>query len=182
MGIMLDGTITSLDDNLTQAISAWPDWLYWLMWLASTIGHPVTLSIIGGAIGVYALYTKRYRLTISMAAAGVAILINTLLKYVIQRPRPDTLYTSNMYFQTASFPSGHAFSAMVVVGLLAYLAHKRLPKPWHIVAPVLLGLFILLVGMSRIYLGAHFVTDVIAGWALGAVFLALIAFFCKPKV
>lgn len=103
-----------------------------------------------------------------------AMLANSLLKHFIHRTRPDTLYVSEMYFKTSSFPSGHAFGSTVVCGLLFYLSLKYLPEPWNLVAAASLGAFIFLVGVSRIYLGAHYPTDVIAGWILGGIVVTLI--------
>lgn len=103
-----------------------------------------------------------------------AMLANSLLKHFIHRTRPDTLYVSEMYFKTSSFPSGHAFGSTVICGLLLYLSLKYLPEPWSLVTTASLGAFIFLVGVSRIYLGAHYPTDVIAGWILGGIVVTLI--------
>jgi undecaprenyl-diphosphatase len=179
---MLTETLVQLDSTVVAAMQNWPGWLYWPMWAASTIGHPVTLAVTAGTLGVYAWYRGRKAITYSVGAAIIAIGLNTLLKDLVQRPRPATDYVSNMYFQTASFPSGHAFSALVVLGLFAYLATQYLPKPWRLIVASSLWGGVVLIGISRVYLGAHFITDVIAGWALGAIFLVLIIFICKPQL
>ena len=85
-----------------------------------------------------------------------------------------------MYFKTSSFPSGHAFSAMVVCALFAYLAVKYVPGLWGWIGAILLIVFALLVGVSRVVVGAHYPTDVLAGWLLGAIFAVLIIIFIKP--
>jgi undecaprenyl-diphosphatase len=120
------------------------------------------------------------RIVYGMGVGVLTLGANTLLKHYIHRPRPDTLYVSNMYFQTSSFPSGHTVAATVVLGLAAYIAAKYLPAPWAYVVPVVLALFIVMVGISRVYLGAHFPTDVIAGWIIGVIVVALIIVFIKP--
>ncbi len=69
---------------------------------------------------------------------------------------------------------------MITYGLLAYIAIKLLPQPWGIVVATLCGLLIALIGISRVYLGAHFPSDVLAGWALGAAALFVIIFVIRP--
>ncbi|HSE60824.1 MAG TPA: phosphatase PAP2 family protein [Candidatus Saccharimonadales bacterium] len=177
---MLKESIVRFDTAITTSVHQWPGWLYGPMWLATTLGHPASMLLLSLGIGWYAWEHGYKAVTYSFAAATAAMLLNTLLKHYIHRPRPDTLYVSNMYFKTASFPSGHAFGAMIVLGLAAYLAVKYMPHPWNIAASILLGLGIFLVGISRVYLGAHYPTDVIAGWVLGAFCLAIIIVFVKP--
>jgi undecaprenyl-diphosphatase len=103
--------------------------------------------------------------------------LSVLLKLFLQRARPDTLYVTEMPFKTYSFPSSHAFGAMVIYGLLAYLSYEHLPRPWSYFVIIGLAILIFLIGLSRVYLGAHFPTDVIGGWLLGAASLFLIVKF-----
>jgi undecaprenyl-diphosphatase len=86
----------------------------------------------------------------------------------------------DMKIKSYSFPSGHAYGGMVIYGLLAYLAYKHLPHPWNLLSALLLGMLIIVIGVSRVYLGAHFPSDVAVGWLLGAITLALILIFIKP--
>jgi undecaprenyl-diphosphatase len=79
-----------------------------------------------------------------------------------------------------SFPSGHTVGSTVIYGLLAYLAWQYLPQPWNVIGAIFCVLLILLISLSRIYLGAHFPSDVVAGWVLGAIGLAVIIFVVKP--
>jgi undecaprenyl-diphosphatase len=99
---------------------------------------------------------------------GSGFLLSSILKVLFQRPRPE-LVPHAVYVSTASFPSGHSMlSAVTYLTLGALLArsqaHRRL-KAYLILVAVLLTL---LVGVSRVYLGVHWPSDVLAGWTAGA--------------
>jgi membrane-associated phospholipid phosphatase len=90
------------------------------------------------------------------------------------------MYVAHMRIHSYSFPSGHSFGATVFYGLLAYLAWSRLPHPWNLLVVLLLVLLIILVGLSRVYLGAHFPSDVVVGWLLGGLSLFVIIKYIRP--
>ncbi|MFZ2293808.1 MAG: phosphatase PAP2 family protein [Polaromonas sp.] len=102
----------------------------------------------------------------------VGMLLNVLLKNVFQRARPsfdDTLLTLSSY----SFPSGHTAAATLFYGVLAaYLICRVKSWPWRAVIAMLAVLLVGLVGLSRIYLGAHYLSDVLAAMAAGSAWLA----------
>lgn len=104
----------------------------------------------------------------TLAASGGGLVLSSLLKYSIDRPRPD-LVPHGTEIYTSSFPSGHSMMSAVVYLTLAALivrlvARKRL-KGYVLFVAVALTL---LVGVSRVYLGVHWPSDVLAGWAAGA--------------
>lgn len=99
----------------------------------------------------------------------VALNIGSALKLTIRRRRPDTHYANSMRMRTYSFPSGHSVGAMVVYGSFAWLALQFLPAWLAFVVVIDMILLILAIGVSRVYLGAHYASDVLAGWLLGAV-------------
>lgn len=104
----------------------------------------------------------------TLAASGGGLVLSSLLKYTIDRPRPD-LVPHGTEIYTSSFPSGHSMMSAVVYLTLAalivrLLARKRL-KGYVLLVAVALTL---LVGVSRVYLGVHWPSDVLAGWAAGA--------------
>jgi undecaprenyl-diphosphatase len=113
------------------------------------------------------------------AAAGLAIGVGSLaieiLKRILTRTRPDLLEPV-IVEAGFSFPSGHAANGMVAYGVLAVLV-GRLPlaRPVRLAVQIGAGLVIFLVGLSRVWLGVHYPTDVLAGWALGAVIVVLYA-------
>ncbi len=99
----------------------------------------------------------------------VASIANSALKVAIRRERPDLL-DPLIVERGFSFPSGHSALGMVAYGILAVLVSRsRLPKPWRTAIIVALGALVALIGISRIWLGVHYPTDVLAGWAAGGV-------------
>lgn len=166
---MLKDSIVRFDTALTGFVTGWPGWLHTPMLVVTTLGQPAVMCIAAGAVMLYAWQNARPNITYGLGIGVAAMLANSLLKHFIHRTRPDTLYVSEMYFKTSSFPSGHAFGVTVICGLLLYLSLKYIAEPWGIAIAISLGAFILLVGISRIYLGAHYPTDVIAGWMLGGI-------------
>ncbi|MGH9844426.1 MAG: phosphatase PAP2 family protein [Blastocatellia bacterium] len=103
-------------------------------------------------------------------------LINNTLKIIIGRPRPVvSLVEVYLEHPTRSFPSGHVVSYVALYGFLFYLIYMLAPRSLLRSALLaVLGLLVGLVGLSRVYLGAHWASDVIGGYLFGAVWLALI--------
>jgi membrane-associated phospholipid phosphatase len=174
---MLKDAIVRFDTTLTGLVTSWPSWLHLPMLVVTTLGQPAVMCVVAGAVMIAAWQNAKPHITYGLGIGVAAMLANSLLKHFVHRTRPDTLYVSEMYFKTSSFPSGHSFGATVICGLLVYLSLKYLPAPWDVTAAWGLGVFIFLVGVSRVYLGAHYPTDVIAGWVLGGIVAALIVAF-----
>lgn len=113
---------------------------------------------------------KRHLSQFLLASAISGYMVSTLLKYIFQRPRPDVVpHLSNIYNST-SFPSGHSMNAAVIYLTLGTIvatavARKRL-KVYVISVAATITFF---VGLSRVYLGVHYPTDVLAGWMAGLV-------------
>lgn len=166
--------LINADWRITAWVQGWPSWLYPLMWCMTLLASPVV--IVGLALVVAAVYAYQNEPSVAWAllASVAAIGANAALKLVIKRARPATEYAQSMLIHTYSFPSGHTFAAVVVYGLFANLAYTGLQDPWAIFAAVGLSLLIPLVGLSRIYLGAHYALDVLGGWMFGAVALVCI--------
>ena len=109
-------------------------------------------------------------LLVAMATAG-ALIINPLFKEFFSRPRP-AIHDPDLTLRTFSFPSGHSMGSAAVYGALAIVVarHAR-GTVWAPLAVAAATLIVLLVGASRVYLGAHYPTDVVAGWILGLAWL-----------
>ena len=124
---------------------------------------------------VYFLFIKKhkwYSIKIPVVALG-GLLLMFLLKFLFNRPRP--LIPLLEEAKGLSFPSGHALMSVSFYGLLIYLVYHNIQKPawarWALI--VFLVLLILTIGFSRVYLIVHYASDVIAGFAMGVIWLSL---------
>jgi undecaprenyl-diphosphatase len=179
---VLEQDIRSFDQTLLLALRdpADPSEPYGAEWLEemgrdfTALGGVGVLALITlGAIG-YLLLAQRVRmaaLTLGAVVGGLAI--STLLKSGFDRPRPD-LVPHDSFVYTASFPSGHSMMAAVTYLTLAAMLCRVQPSLRLRVFLLLAALLVtLLVGLSRVYLGVHWPSDVLAGWSAGAAWAAL---------
>ncbi len=135
----------------------------------TALGSLGVLAIVAGAVVGYLLITRRLASAVLvLAATGGGALVSTLLKNAFHRTRPE-LVPHAVHVYTASFPSGHAMLSAVTYltlgALLMRLHESRLAKAYVMGVAALLTL---LVGVSRVYLGVHWPSDVLAGWCVGA--------------
>lgn len=145
-----------------------PLWLEGAMRDITSLGSSAVLVLITAATIVYLLLIRRpaTALLIFVAVAGGQVL-SSLLKVGVDRPRPELV--SHLVNETSlSFPSGHAMLSAVTYLTLGSLAASFLPgRVTKIYVLSLAVLVTLLVGVSRIYLGVHWPSDVLAGWCAG---------------
>jgi undecaprenyl-diphosphatase len=125
------------------------------------------LMIVAVAALFLVLTTHRYSAMLLIAAAGGGIVLNNVLKLGFDRPRPD-IFLPEVHTVSSSFPSGHAMSAAIVYSTVAYLAARLLRRRWarFLVMSAAFAL-IALISISRLYLGVHYPSDVIAGVLIG---------------
>lgn len=145
-----------------------------VMLVATSFGSTVTVTCIAVALGLYLIWRRQfYWLAAVAASVGGGALLNRLLKYAFQRPRPhfdDPILRLTSY----SFPSGHTMAATVLYGIIAaYLFAKTPDWRWRVLIILSASLLIALVGFSRIYLGAHYLSDVLAAMAEGLAWMSL---------
>lgn len=149
-------------------------WLDMLMLDVTALGaRPVGAAILLGASGVLWTYRDRAEVLFLWAAFLGSIVLTGPLKALLGRPRPDVVGWRVPYAETAAFPSGHAVSAMVVFGGLAWTILRLRPERGVRALTLLFAVTaILLVGVSRVYLAVHYPSDVIGGYLLGGAWLA----------
>lgn len=141
--------------------------------LITQIASPTSDIIVLLVMGSYLLFHLRHTwealaLAINLAGGG---LLNLILKNIFHRTRPDIVHLVKV--SGYSFPSGHAMVSASFYGMLGYIIWlnlcERNKTSWHVW--VLTNVFVIAIGLSRIYLGVHFPSDVIAGFAAGGVWL-----------
>lgn len=146
-----------------------PAWLEWAARDVSALGGFTVLTLLTIAAGGFLLIVRRYVDALVLFAAVIgATTLSESLKLGYARPRPD-LVAHSVETLGSSFPSGHAtLSAATYLTIGALLAHaqqRRSVKSYIHVTAICLAV---LIGVSRVYLGVHWPTDVLAGWFLGA--------------
>lgn len=143
-----------------------------LMRFFTALGGPVIVMITLAGMVALVAWRRWADLVLWIGAIGGGFLLTIVLQALIQRPRPAFANPIGME-ASWSFPSGHALMAMITYGLLAYLLIVRLRQWRWQVALALASLFlIVLIGFSRLYLGVHYLSDVLAGYAAGMCWLA----------
>jgi undecaprenyl-diphosphatase len=141
--------------------------------VVTALGSTVAMVLLGVVVAVLLAWRRLWTLLWTwIAAVAGSALIDWLLKGIFQRPRPH--FAHPLVVETSySFPSGHAMESFVAYGMLAYLAVLWLRR-WETRVAVICGaaLLVVLIGFSRMYLGVHYFSDVIAGYAAGGVWLS----------
>lgn len=141
------------------------------MLAVTTIGSPIPIALIAIAwAGIEFAWNRRDRALVMIASLAAAPLF-FVLKEFFHRHRPATLYAQSLGIHSYSFPSGHATMSFSVLLTLAYLLSMRLPRVWSRVVTLVLIIIVLGIGISRVYLGAHYPTDVVGGWLVGGLVL-----------
>jgi len=136
-------------------------------------------------VAVVALFLLRQRREAAfVATCGLAAaVLSAALKFLFQRARPDATIGYLIALPSSfSFPSGHAMSSACVAGSLAIVAFEKLPRPWRWLAVVAALLYILGVGLSRIYLGVHYASDVLGGQLASAALVAATTGWFFPRL
>jgi undecaprenyl-diphosphatase len=169
---VMQGESRRMDEAVLRAIStASPEWFDVTMRLITALGY-YWFVIPALAFAAYLFYRSGYKLSAALlvVSTGGSIALTTVLKAVFRRARPEIIdsgYEASFY----SFPSGHATVAAGFYGALALLIALRLESPlrWFVAAAgaVLVGL----IGFSRLYLGVHYPTDVLAGYLAASLWL-----------
>lgn len=165
---VLDWAQTIRSPGLTEFIA----------WYSNT-GGPIWQPIVTGLVVI--LLCWRWRdvtpLVLGVVATGGSVLITVLGKRVIARARPAIEEAVPPYETSMSFPSGHSLNAFVIAGLLAYLLIRHFwdRGRWlKVLIGVLAAVYAVTMGLTRVYLGHHWLTDVVGAWVIGLAWLAVV--------
>lgn len=189
--LLQHGFLTQLDQSfyealITSARAASPN-VNEIMTFGFFVGKQVIFLIVT-FLSIYFIYQRFWRelAMLWISSAGGSLVWDFFVNY-FNRPRPAE-QTGLEVRTIPSFPSGHAMSAIICYGFLAYLLIPKMPsRAWKWIVAIAALLIILFGGYSRIYQGSHYLTDVLAGYALGIAWAALVytlieVIFIKRKV
>ncbi|MFD6155069.1 phosphatase PAP2 family protein [Nocardia sp. NPDC060256] len=142
--------------------------------IISNLGGTVAMTILA-VLAVVAFGARGYRreaVLVAVTGLGAWVLVDGG-KNLIGRPRPP-IHDHLVVKTNFAYPSGHSLGSIAVIGILAILLIPRLRHPaTHWIAAIAATTFVAAVGLSRIYLGVHWPTDVLGGWSLGALWVIL---------
>jgi membrane-associated phospholipid phosphatase len=172
-----DGVAALDHPALDLAVSLRQDWLNAFITGYTNIGGPIGMPILAVSIMVLLAVSRRSWTPVILlpAAAFGSLLMTVAGKDAIGRLRPPLELAVPPYESSPSFPSGHSLNAVVIAGIVAYLLvlrqHRKRTRALTIVLAVL---FAVTMGLSRVYLGHHWLTDVLVAWTLGVAWLAVV--------
>ena len=172
-----DGVAALDRPALDLAVSLRQDWLNALITGYTNIGGPVGMPILAVSIMVLLAVRRRSWAPVILlpAAAFGSLLMTVAGKDAIGRLRPPLELAVPPYESSPSFPSGHSLNALVIAGVVAYLlVVRQRRKRTRALTVVLATLFAVSMGISRVYLGHHWLTDVLVAWTLGTAWLAVV--------
>lgn len=162
--------ITAFDAAVEQALTAIrePTLAQFFIWISELVGNPAFIGLTA-IILAYLAYRRNW----SNAAGFLTTVIGSeaatfILKNLIARPRPELLAYPATSF---AFPSGHSVRVVALFGFMLFLIWPHLSSAWKKIAGFLTALLILGVGFSRLYMGVHYASDVLAGYIIGSVFV-----------
>jgi membrane-associated phospholipid phosphatase len=172
--IGLDESLARFDAELATALGRHLSYETLRVFSVITVlGNRDVLFVLAALVSVGLLLWKRWVLAAAwMVATAAGGLMNLMLKDIFERPRP--IHQHGLVTETSfSFPSGHASGSMLIYSLLGYLIVRHTPKVWHIPVTVAMVAVIIFVGSSRVLLQVHYFSDVLAGYASAAAWVAL---------
>jgi undecaprenyl-diphosphatase len=151
-----------------------PGWVTAMMVDVTALGGVTGLTLITLAVVGFLIVSRKYATSLFVAGSVIGgATLGTLLKAIFERPRPD-LVAHLVQVTDSSFPSGHAMnSAVVFLTLGALLARTQQSRAVRIYLLAVAMLLTLMVGCSRVYLGVHWPSDVLAGWCVGGAWATL---------
>ena len=163
---LLDLVVALRTDPLDQFVAAYTD-------LGGEVGMPVLATV--AVVAMALLWRQWTPVVLMLAAAAGSVTMTVVGKALVGRTRPPMSLAVPPAEESASFPSGHSLNAVVVAGVVAYLLLRRQRSAAaRTVTVAVATTFAVTMGLSRVYLGVHWLTDVLVAWTLGLSWLVLV--------
>lgn len=169
-----EGRLTRLDSSLARSLNGWVadrPLAIDALDVVSFLGKPIWLFVVVGLSVLWLMRNGDHKLVTFLVVTSLGgSLVDTIVKIVVARPRPivDNPVATAM---GKSFPSGHAMSSTVCYGALVLVFIPVMARRWRRWSVALVAVLVALIGMSRLALGVHFLSDVLGGFVLGSAWL-----------
>lgn len=178
--LIITGYVSSFDNIVYNFIISFKNDRFTRIMKIITFLSSVKLMVILSLLSlIWLLFRKKEPLYI-LGTLCVSSLINVVFKNIFKRDRPNIL---RLIEETGySFPSGHAMASMAFYGSIIVLAlNSKMEKKYKWIINIFLGILIFLIGMSRIYLGVHYPSDILGGWLIGFILLNILNEIIKRR-
>jgi len=163
---VLDLMLQQRSPRLDAVITAYTD-------LGGPVIAPVLTALL--VVGLAVLWRSWTPVVVMVVASAGSLALTSVGKAVVGRERPPTVIAVPPFETSAAFPSGHTLNATVIAGVIAYLVLLRVRSPGlRVLVVVAAVVHPVLMGLSRVYLGHHWLTDVVVAWCLGLGWLAVV--------
>jgi membrane-associated phospholipid phosphatase len=163
---------------LHQYSNSWIDRL--MLGLTNLANPEFVVILVAISLGVLLWYRRVWAAQIFILNCLGGLILNQGLKLIFVKPRPQ-LWTPLVVEHSYSFPSGHALGSLVIYGFLAVLLADRYPR-YRVGIYSGASSIIMAIGLSRLFLGVHYPTDIIAGYAVGFVWLTTCVWILRKRV
>jgi len=181
LDVLLSRDFQSISETASHQI-----YLYYLMTFVSTFGKLIPATILVAFSALIFNYYRYYLQALFTLLTPIAAGINSIIKLIVNRPRPDESLVAVLDRQfDPSFPSGHVVFYIVFFGfmIIALRTATRIPKTIRYPKMIFAGLLILLIPFARVYLGAHWASDVLGGFLIGTILLStLLLVYFNEKI
>jgi undecaprenyl-diphosphatase len=176
------GELAGFDAAIARGVTGWRGQIDGLMLALTTLGGWISMAVLTLAVLLALIWTQRRRAAVFMLASGAGTLVlSTLLKLIFARARPEGVAYLIDPPSSFSFPSGHAMGSMGVLASVVVVLHvSGAPRGVRLASIVVAALVAFGVGLSRVYLGVHYPSDVLGGELAAAAWVSAITGWFFP--
>lgn len=176
LSLALSRAITSYDPRILALLRVFrTPALTRLLWIATVLADPRVIPLLVGVTALLlVMWGRRAEAALLVVTLSGVVLLQTLVKLAFGRPRPPVAFALIKEPSSFSFPSGHAFASLLLAGVIMFVLWRTLGSlRIRLAALFVAGLVVAAVGLSRVYLGVHWASDVIASWSLALAWLSV---------